>query len=176
MGSNPSHFKNCGENCPVDNVSWDDTQVFIAKLNQKDGRGTYRLPTEAEWEYAARAGSTGLYWVGDNESERGKYGWYDRNSNFEMHPVGQKRPNAWGLYDMHGNISEWCQDLQGEYPEYSVTDPTGPSSHFLQFRVYRGGNMADNFSDCRSTRRFATYQDNRDDNFRGFRLALSSVR
>ncbi len=103
MGSNPSHFKNCGKNCPVENVSWNDAQEFI-------GEGTYRLPTEAEWEYAARAGSDTAYCFGDNEDELSQYAWYRANSGSSPYPVGQLKPNDWGLYDMHGNVWEWCQN------------------------------------------------------------------
>ncbi len=114
MGSNPSNFYNCGSNCPVEKVSWNDIQAFIEKLNQR-GEGIYRLPTEAEWEYAARAGSTTAFANG-GITERGcsydanldAMGWYYGNAD-GTHPVAQKLPNAWGLYDMHGNVWEWCQ-------------------------------------------------------------------
>ena len=138
MGNNPSYFKNCGDDCPVEQVSWNDAQEFIRKLNQMEGIDKYRLPTEAEWEYAARAGSTTRYYFGDDESSLGRYAWYSRNSGKRTHPVGQKRPNAWGLYDMHGNIWEWCQDWIGDYPSGHVIDPKGPSSG--EFRVLRGGS------------------------------------
>ncbi len=136
MGRNPSHFKSCGDDCPVEQVSWNDAQKFIRKLNQREGGNKYRLPTEAEWEYAARAGSTARFYFGDDERRLGEYAWYNENSE-KTHPVGQKKPNDWGLYDMYGNVWEWCQDWHGTYPSGSVTDPTGPSNG--SYRVYRGG-------------------------------------
>jgi formylglycine-generating enzyme required for sulfatase activity len=131
MGNNPSYFK--GPDLPVESVSWDEVQDFIAKLNQMLGTNNLRLPTEAEWEYACRAGTTGARY-----RELDKIAWYDDNSGGKTHPVGKKAPNAWGLYDMLGNVWEWCQDWYGAYPFGSVTDPTG----FLtgSIRVNRGGS------------------------------------
>ena len=136
MGNNPSHFDECGDDCPVEKVSWDDVQEFIKKLSRMDGR-EYRLPTEAEWEYAARAGTTTPFTYGrclstDQANYDGNYplsgcdkGEYRKRTI----PVGSlDAPNAWGLHDMHGNVWEWCQDWYGNYPSGSVTDPTGPSS------------------------------------------------
>jgi len=137
MGNNPSSFKIWGDNCPVESVSWDDAQEFIRKLNQVEGTEKYRLPTEAEWEYACKAGSTTRYYFGDDEAKLGEYAWYDKNSDNKTHPVGQKKPNGWRLHDMHGNVWEWCQDWYGEYPG-SVTDPKGPYSG--DGRVLRGGS------------------------------------
>lgn len=112
MGSNPSWFSDCGDDCPVEEVSWDDVQEFITELN-KLGQGTYRLPTEAEWESAARAGSMTAFANGDITETGSGYdpnldamGWYSCNSDSKTHPVAQKQPNAWGLYDMHGNVWE----------------------------------------------------------------------
>ena len=146
MGSNPSDFANCGDNCPVENVSWDDIQSFITAMNQR-GDGTYRLPTEAEWEYAARAGSTSAFANGGISVTDCSYdpnldamGWYCGNASSTTHSVGGKQPNAWGLYDMHGNVWEWCQDWYGGYPTGAVTDPTGPSSG--SDRVLRGGSWS----------------------------------
>jgi len=163
MGSNPSHFKNCGDDCPVEDVSWNDCKEFIRRLNQKEGAGKYRLPTEAEWEYACRAGSAGAY-AGDLDS----MGWYDRNSDERTHPAGQKKANAWGLYDMHGNVWEWCKDRYGDYPSGSVTDPKGPSSG--AYRVFRGGSWYLFSSFCRSAKRRYHSPDLRE-GLLGFRLA-----
>ena len=112
--NNPSCFE--GADRPVECVTWYETQEFIFRLNREEGHNRYRLPTEAEWEYAARAGSTGRYCFGDDENRLEEYAWYSGNSRGETHPVGQKRSNAWGLYDMHGNVEEWCFDLvDGQY-------------------------------------------------------------
>jgi len=108
MGTNPSYFKNNPQN-PVEKVSWNDAQAFCQKLSQITGK-TYRLPTEAEWEYACRAGTTTRFYFGDDANQLGDYAWYDGNSQKTTHPVGQKRPNAWGLHDMIGNVWEWCED------------------------------------------------------------------
>ena len=113
MGNNPSRFD--GRNNPVEQVSWEDVRVFIARLNAHEGHTRYRLPTEAEWEYAARAGSTSAYSFGDDAARLGQYAWYGDNSGKTTHPVGQKLPNAWGLHDMHGNVWEWVQGWYGDY-------------------------------------------------------------
>ena len=116
MGHNPSYFTYKGANRPVEQVSWDDCQEFIEKLNEQTGMN-FRLPTQKEWEYACRAGSKGDYGLveGGEEGDIDDMGWYDGNSDDETHPVAQKQPNAWGLYDMHGNVSTWCADEDGEY-------------------------------------------------------------
>jgi formylglycine-generating enzyme required for sulfatase activity len=134
MGTNPSYFK--GSNLPVEFVTWNDVVEFCKNLSQKEGK-TYRLPTEAEWEYACRAGTTTKFSFGDDESQLGDYAWYDENSGDKTHSVGEKKPNAWGLYDMHGNVWEWCQDWYGSYRSGSITDP--PGSQTGQGRVLRGG-------------------------------------
>ena len=138
MGSNPSYFKDCGDDCPVETVSWNDAQEFIKKLIQTESGAKYRLPTEAEWEYACRAGSKGRFYFGDVETKLGEYAWYQGNSGWKTHPVRKREPNAWGFYDMHGNVLEWCQDWYGDYTTSQVTDPTGPKAG--QFRVLRGGS------------------------------------
>jgi formylglycine-generating enzyme required for sulfatase activity len=167
MGSNPSKFK--GRNNPVEQVSWDDAQNFIRRLNQKEGSNQYRLPTEAEWEYAARAGSSSTYHFGDDKGSLSQYAWFDGNSGNRTHPVAQKRPNQWGLYDMHGNVWEWVQDWYGEnYYRNSVTnDPKGSESG--RFRVFRGGSWSSSARDLRSARRGSNSPGNRG-NVLGFRL------
>ncbi len=151
MGNNPSGFKGCGDNCPVEQVSWDDAREFIRKLNRQEGTDKYRLPTEVEWEYAARAGSHSAYSFGNNQGQLSDYAWYLYNSGVKTHAVGQKKPNGWGLYDMHGNVWEWCQDWYGDYPSGSVTDPRGPSSG--SNRVIRGGSWGNNARSGRSANR-----------------------
>lgn len=108
MGSNPSYFK--GDDHPVECVSWEDAQKFIQKLNESQSEYTYRLPTEEEWEYCARAGTTTAYFFGDDPKDLPKYAWFYENSENRTHPVKQKLPNPWGLYDVCGNVWEWCQD------------------------------------------------------------------
>ena len=150
MGTNPSQFKGDPKR-PVEQVSWEDAQEFIRKLNAKEGGTKYRLPTEAEWEYAARAGSTTAYSFGDDVTQLGEYAWYDQNAGNTTHPVGQRKPNAWGLYDMHGNVWEWVQDWYGDYAAATVTDPQGSSSGSV--RVIRGGGWFGNAGDCRAAYR-----------------------
>ncbi len=156
-----------GADYPIYYVSWDDCQAFIKRLNAK-GQGTFRLPTEAEWEYACRAGSTTAYCFGDSSSTLGSYGWYNENSGSKTHSVGGKSANAWGLHDMHGNVWEWCQDWHGTYPSGSVTDPTGPSAG--SYRVARGGSWYFNPRYCRSAVRSWSAPGDRYD-ILGFRLA-----
>jgi len=133
MGSNPSKFKGAGLDAPVEMVSWDAALGFIAKLNGMQGEWTFRLPTEAEWEYACRAGTTG-----ENYGPLDAIAWYKGNSGPTTHPVGQKQPNALGLYDMQGNVWQWCQDRKGGYESGPVTDPQGPATG--NNRVCRGGS------------------------------------
>jgi formylglycine-generating enzyme required for sulfatase activity len=172
MGSNPSGFSNCGGDCPVEAVSWNDAQQFVIALNEKENPQKYRLPTEAEWEYAARAGTTtayGLYDFGNSPDQLTYYGWFGKNSGRKIHPVAQKKANKWGLYDMHGNVWEWCQDWKREYPASAQTDPLSPSSGW--YRVYRGGSWDSNAGYCRSARRKGFTPDHRSRHI-GFRLVL----
>ena len=171
MKDNPSDFKKCGDDCPVENVPWQDAQAFISKLNEVEGGKQYRLPTEAEWEYACRAESTTRFCFGDDEAELGEYAWYRANSKRTTHPVGQKEPNAWGLYDMHGNVWEWCQDWYGAYPEGRASDPRGRTSG--ESRVVRGGSWFNGAGYIRSANRGKCRPDYRDYNI-GFRLARDS--
>ena len=171
MGSNPSRFK--GRDNPVESVSWNDAQEFVRRLNAMEGHRRYRLPTEAEWEYAARAGSTTAYSFGDDAGELGDYGWYEANSGKGTHPVGQLRPNAWGLYDMHGNVWEWVNDwYDAKYYAYSrkTDNPGGPN--FGESRAGRGGSLGDWAVFCRSSERGGSRPDHRTKNG-GFRLALT---
>jgi formylglycine-generating enzyme required for sulfatase activity len=174
MGSNPSYCK--GDRHPVEKVSWEDATEFIQKLNglseERAAGRVYRLPTESEWEYACRAGSSTAYCFGEDEARLGEYAWYGKNSGNKTHPVGQKAPNAWGLYDMHGNVWEWCSDWQGGYPSGSVTDPTGASTG--SYRVLRGGCWSNEAASCRSAFRLRFVPSDRYSPL-GFRLALSSL-
>lgn len=165
MGTNPSKFK--GDNLPVDSVSWYDCQDFIAKLNKLTGK-EFRLPTEAEWEYAARGGnkSRGYKYSGSNTI--GVVAWYIGNYSDKTHPVGSKQPNELGLYDMSGNVWEWCQDRYRPYSFSSQTDPTGPSSG--SYRVHRGGCWFSSAQGCRVSNRFGSAPGDRGDADHGFRL------
>lgn len=167
MGSNPSIFK--APQNPVENVSWEDAMNFCRKLSalpeERAAGRVYRLPTEAEWEYACRAGTTTSYGFGDDASDLGEYAWYSNNSD-GTHPVGQKQPNAWGLYDMHGNVWEWCADWYGDYPSGTVTDPMGAQSG--SNHVFRGGSWDYLAGDCRSSYRGRYYPSLR--NSLGFRV------
>ena len=168
MGNNPSKFINCGDDCPVEMVSWDDCQEFINKLNQLTGK-RFRLPTEAEWEYAARGGSKASYqtkYAGSNAL--GEVAWYDQNSDVNYsggyeykgrklgtHTVGTKKPNALGIYDMSGNVWEWCNDWFGDYSSGGVMNPKGASTG--SYRVIRGGSWNSSGSYYRVSSRFPDY-------------------
>ena len=137
MGTLPSRFK--GRTLPVEQVSWSDAQEFVKKLSDNTGKN-YRLPSEAEWEYAARAGSQTAYSFGDNVGELGRYGWFNNNSNNTTHPVGEKLPNAFGLHDMHGNVWEWTEDCWNENYSNAPTDGSAWTAGNCSLRVVRGGS------------------------------------
>jgi formylglycine-generating enzyme required for sulfatase activity len=153
MGINPSEFKNNPQN-PVEQVSWNDAQAFCRKLSQITGK-TYRLPTEAEWEYACRAGTTTRYYFGDDASQLGDYAWYDGNSQDKTHPVGQKKPNAWGLYDMSGNVWEWCEDNWHSSYENAPRDGSAWLTNDNDYPILRGGSWYCDLSACRSAYRLS---------------------
>ena len=177
MGNDSPYFRSCGDRFPVEQVSWDDCQEFIEKLNLKERTDKYRLPTEAEWEYACRAGTTTPFNTGKclstNEAN------YNGNYPYTGCPKGKYRhkavpvacfpPNAWGLYDMHGNVSEWCSDWYGEYPRHPVTDPRGPARG--RVHVHRGGSWNYCAEFCRSALRLRRAPDFRLDFF-GFRVVM----
>ena len=146
MGTNPSDFKDCPD-CPVEQVSWNDAQAFVRTLNAMEDSKRYRLPTEAEWEYAARGGSDGDRYSADLNA----IAWYDKNCNERPHKVGKKAPNGYGLHDMLGNVYEWVQDWKGPYPGGEVTDPKGPARG--KFRLIRGGSWETGPKSCRATHR-----------------------
>lgn len=209
MGTNPSYFqkrvirKSDSSMYPVEQVSWEDAVEFCKRLSdfpeeKKAGR-VYRLPTEAEWEYACRAGSKTAYGFGASSKSLGNYAWFENNSGIKeldsdallakmknntgeysdtllsagcaTHPVGEKKPNAWGLYDMHGNVWEWCSDWYGDYPKSAVNDPTGAKEG--SNRVRRGGSWYSEAAYCRSALRYRFYPSSRINDI-GFRVALSS--
>lgn len=165
----PWSFFECGPTCPVEGISYDDALEFVRRLNQAEKVQTYRLPTEAEWEYAARAGTQTAYNFGNDPANLQLYAWYDANAGRTPHPVGSKRHNAWGLYDMHGNVWEWVADWYGAYLPVSVTNPRGPYTSAV--RVIRGGgwnNMTTRA--CRSANRLIVVPDARSAAL-GFRVA-----
>ncbi|MEO5354197.1 MAG: formylglycine-generating enzyme family protein [Magnetococcus sp. XQGC-1] len=168
MEQNPSKF--IGGSLPVDNVSWVAVQTFIQRLNAKEGGVAYRLPTEAEWEYAARAGSDTTWYWGNSADEAERYAWYNSNANKQTHPVGQLQPNAWGLYDMLGNVWEWVSDRHDSkyYARSPRTDPTGPDTGSSW--VYRGGSWSQGPRALRSANRIGRAPDFRDADM-GVRLA-----
>lgn len=169
MGNNPSNFK--GDNLPVECVSWDDCQTFINRLNSYTGRN-FRLPTEAEWEFAARGGNYSRHYKYSGSNYISDMAWYDGNSSNRTHPVGTKQANELGLYDMSGNVWEWCSDWYGSYSSYSQNDPTGPNSG--SNRVKRGGSWSSSAGICRSSHRVDGSPGGRDYRL-GLRLVLSQL-
>ena len=182
-GANPSYFASCGMDCPVEHVSWNDAQNFIDALNARENRTNchttpntcYSLPTEAQWEYAARAGTVTAFCNGDitqpydDDPNLDQIGWYDENSGSTTHPVAQKLANSFGLYDMSGNVWEWCLDWDDTYPDGPVTDPTGAATG--SSRVIRGGYWNGSARYARSASRGGSMPGHRA-NYLGFRLAL----
>lgn len=166
MGSNPSHFK--GDNLPVESVSWHDAVEFCRRLSRQTGQH-WRLPIEAEWEYACLAGSTGKYCFGNNETLLKDYAWYGKNSDSKTHPVGEKLPNNWGLRDMHGNVWEWCQDWYAPYSDDTATGPQVPADG--NYRVLRGGSWDYSQVGARAVYRYDYHPAIRDNAF-GFRVVL----
>jgi formylglycine-generating enzyme required for sulfatase activity len=180
MGNNnPSNFK--GENLPVECVSWHDCVAFCAKLTAQERQAgklpdgyRFRLPTEAEWEYACRAGTTTKYYTGDSGGDLARAGWYYGNSGQTTHPVGKKQANNWGLHDMHGNVWEWCADWYDAYSGAGITDPTVPASG--QYRVVRGGSWGSCVANrCRAAYRSSYTPDLRYDDL-GVRVVVEAPR
>ncbi len=173
MGSNPSHFNKCGDNCPVEKVSWNDVQEFITKLNKFTGK-TYRLPTDAEWEYAARSGGKDEKYAGTSSLAKLKdYAWFRDNSKEKTHPVGLKNPNGLGIYDMNGNVSEWVNDRAEDVNYYEISprvNPQGPSSG--SHRIVRGGSWFNFSRGVRTTARIDALPDRRSSGT-GFRLVMT---
>ena len=168
-GVNPSSFKQCGPSCPVETVSWNDAQEFIKALSSKSKK-KYRLPTEAEWEFAARSASKGESWAGTgDEAALTEYAWFDKNSGDGPHKTGQLKPNSLGLYDMSGNVWEWCQDRYSDkfYAESKKVNPSGPEDG--SFRAARGGSFGNDAGSLRSANRDNLTPDTRNANL-GLRL------
>jgi formylglycine-generating enzyme required for sulfatase activity len=186
MDSNPSKFK--GRNKPVQNVSWDDANAFIVKLNKLESTNKYRLPTEAEWEYAARAGSSTAYCYGDDpDGEKlDEYGWYKKYATSEPKESGKLKPNKWGLYDMHGNVSEWVQDFYSGFDgkggvdenRYYITgstkDPSGPPTGLRDQHVIRGGSALHDRFELRSAARHFCNLNYPCGSFLGFRIVMTT--
>ena len=171
MGNNPSNFTGC-DDCPVENVSWNDVQQYISKLNSQTGKN-YRLPTEAEWEFSARGGKSSKGYTYSGSNDLNSVAWNIDNSGSKTHAVGGKQANELGVYDMTGNVWEWCSDWYGTYNSYSETNPTGASSG--QIRVLRGGSWDSDADFFRTAFRDGSYPASRFNNG-GFRLVLPAVR
>jgi formylglycine-generating enzyme required for sulfatase activity len=167
MGKNPSYFE--GPHKPVESVSHRDACQFIDRLNQKENTNMYRLPTEAQWEYAARAGSTSTFCFGTQRSDLSEYAWYGKNSDGETHPVGLLSPNGWGIYDMHGNVHEWCSDWfdRNYYAGSPAVNPAGPENGLA--RSLRGGDWGSEDWYCRCAIRSLSSPDRRSPRV-GFRV------
>jgi formylglycine-generating enzyme required for sulfatase activity len=171
LGSRPSKFK--GDSLPVESVSWNDAKRFLADLNEKLGLGHdagFRLPTEAEWEYAARASSTANYSFSDSAKDLGQHAWFDKNAKGTTHPVGGLQPNPWGLYDMYGNVSEWCEDAWHDTYENAPSDGTAWRGEDSD-RVCRGGSWDHPSIELRSYYRSAEDPTETDKTL-GFRVVL----
>ncbi|NQT87550.1 formylglycine-generating enzyme family protein, partial [bacterium] len=166
MGANPSKFQ--APEHPVEQVNWADCQTFLAKLNEKVVRKGFRLPTEAEWEYACRAGAATQFHFGNAKEQLRDYAWWTGNTAGRTYPVGRRKPNPWRLYDMPGNVWEWCQDGYGDYASRAQTDPTGLTG--AGSRVRRGGSWLSNAGSCRSAYRGYLTPDLRSD-YVGFRIS-----
>jgi formylglycine-generating enzyme required for sulfatase activity len=178
LGRNPSHFTG-DSNRPVEKVTFFDASNYCSAVTRRERAAghlpagyEYRLPTEAEWEYACRAGVTNQYSFGDDASMADQYAWTAENSDATTHPVGLKRPNPWGLYDMHGDVWEWCLDWYEPYPPAPVTDPVGPAQS--KFKVFKGGGWNQDIDYARSANRFMMSPSN-GIHFVGFRLALGQA-
>lgn len=178
LGRNPSHFTG-DSNRPVEKITFLDASAYCAALTQSERAAgrlpsgfEYRLPTEAEWEYACQAGSTNRFSFGDDASSADPYAWTAENSEATTHPVGLKRPNAWGLYDMHGNVCEWCLDWFEPYPAAALTDPVGPASS--KYKLFKGGGWNQDAKFAGSSSRFMMQISN-GIHFVGFRVALGSI-
>ncbi len=150
MGTDPSFFK--GDDLPVEHITWQEAVEFCERLSRRENK-RYRLPSEAEWEYACRAGTTTAYNTGDGEPALMEAGWFLKNGANKTHPVGQKKPNAWGLYDMHGNVSEWCADRAKGDPDTFTSESGLVNEEIASARDHRGGSWGLGASDCRSASR-----------------------
>ena len=170
MGGNPSHYK--GDNRPVEKVSWNDCQTFIKKLNVATGKN-FRLPTEAEWEFAARGGNKSENYQYSGSNNLSEVAWWGDNSGDQTHEVATKQPNELDLYDMSGNVWEWCQDWYGDYSSSAQTNPTGPNTG--SYRVRRGGSFFDDVGSFRSSRRWYYDPSGRGNSCIGLRLALEDM-
>lgn len=169
MGSNPAYFKDCGDECPVENVPWSWVQNFIKRLNQIERSHTYRLPTEQEWEYACRAGSYSAFHFGNSYTQLDQYAWFSGNSEGRTHPVGTKKPNGWGLHDMYGNVWEWTQSCYHYYAPGTIIPETTHNPTGCSNRYVRGGSWVNNPLDLRSANRYNEHAANRHFGL-GFRL------